>query len=213
VRAAFLLFVTACGDPGDRPEERPPPRDLFPIAVGATWTYRVTSFDQRLEKTQSVTGTMELGGAGEVSILETTRPGALTRSYQKDTGDEVVRYLEESFTGINNTPAGREQYAPYKLRVAKWLYQEGATLTEQYHETSSDAAGAVSDVDKVEDWLVEGVETVVVEEGPSWPGAIRMHRTSRTTASDKTYWFVEGIGKVKEQGSDQTEELLSYSFP
>jgi hypothetical protein len=44
--------------------------------------------------------------------------------------------------------------------------------------------------------------------------AIRLHRTGTAAgASDKLYWFVRGVGKIKETGGSRSEELQSYSIP
>jgi len=49
-------------------------------------------------------------------------------------------------------------------------------------------------------------QTVTVPAG-TFDNAIVLARTS--DGSEKFYWFVAGVGKVKEEGG-QTEELVSY---
>jgi hypothetical protein len=39
---------------------------------------------------------------------------------------------------------------------------------------------------------------------------VRRISTANTGGSDKTYWFARGVGKIKEQGVSQLEELLGY---
>jgi hypothetical protein len=41
--------------------------------------------------------------------------------------------------------------------------------------------------------------------------AVYLQKVSATGGSAKTYWYVPGVGKVKESGG-QLEELVSYSL-
>jgi hypothetical protein len=45
--------------------------------------------------------------------------------------------------------------------------------------------------------------------------ALRVRRVTSTTlgGSDKTYWFARGVGKVKEEGGNQREELTDHALP
>ncbi len=204
MRWLAIICVTACGGP----DEPAAGQDLFPLAEGRRWQYLVTEDGVGRDKLQVVTGTTSLPDVGEVFVVETTRTdGERVVSYQADTGDAVARYREEQFDG--DVQESLETYSPFKLRVPKNLSQPGDSRSVDYRETLYDGRGGlVSNVDKVEDWVVEAVEEVTVPAGTF--EAVRMLRTSRTSETQKRFWFVDGVGKVKEEASGQTEELVEY---
>lgn len=158
-------------------------------------------------------------------------------SYQALVGSRYVRYRELSIDGKTGALKKEEYYAePWKLRVdvSEANTTQGASWVESYEsfvvdapkasaatpdggaDTASDDAGAtVSDGGLVttssqvqESWEVTGSdESVTVPAGTF--KALMVNRIS--PGSNKTFWFVRGIGKVKETGiGDQTEELTSY---
>jgi hypothetical protein len=188
--------------------------DYFPLVLGASWTYQVTDGQTVIgEKTQTV---KEYGQhpqvSGETFTLETSKPGGdLTVSYQRVEGDDVVRLLEEIYK--NNAFDGGEVYEPSKLRVSNSMVSVGQTRTETYNEQVLDALGMVtSSLDKTEIWTVDAIESVTVPAG-TFDNAARIHREGTTTGSDKTYWFVSGVGKIKEVAANQTEDLSAYTIP
>jgi len=192
------------------------PHNLFPLKVGATWSYAITDAQTGPAgtKTQTITGTTTLPNiSGDVFVAETQKPtaGQRTVSYQQDIGPAVIRYSEDVF--FNTTKIYSEIYNPYKLRAPKAPVEVGTGCTFVYHERDLDGAGAtLSEIDKSESFVVEAIESVTVPAGP-FNNAIKIHRTSQTTQSDKLFWYVEDVGKIKEVGSGQTEELSSYSIP
>ncbi len=58
-----------------------------------------------------------------------------------------------------------------------------------------------------ERWTVTAERQPVTVQGRSYEVMIV---TKMSTTSTKTYWWARGIGKVKEIGDNQTEELMSY---
>jgi hypothetical protein len=190
--------------------------DLLPLQVGNTWTYRVTSGGEVTTKTQTVGEQEQVGGtgpnAGELAFRMTTRRGASgskeTVSWQARVGDDVVRYREQAFHGTTGALKLEEHWDPYKLRVsgASERRQAGATYLEEYSETKVPADGATTTATQTDRWeVVSSSEQVTVPAGTFQALVLR----KSGGMSQKTYWFVPGVGKVKETGS-QIEELVSY---
>ena len=198
------------GDDGGRLDVR---TELLPLVLGASWTYRVTDAGSGLseEKTQRIAGTRALAEvAGEVFELVTDRAGERrTITLQQRTAAGVVRYLEETYD--RDRLVQREVYSPYKLRVPADIGEPGARVTQTYRDATYDGSGVLSsESKKTELWTFEAVEPVTPPFG-RFERAVRIRRVS--ASSDKTFWFVEGVGKVKEVGAGQTEELVSYELP
>jgi hypothetical protein len=206
--ALFLIGSWACNSAEGEPESH----DYIPLSIGASWTYRVVDASGEGSKTQTVQSTAMLDGIGEVFVLETTKPdGDRTVSYQQVVGTDILRYREEVYRG--SVYDGREVYSPSKLRLSNAFSLPGEVRTEMYDEKTYDANDQLmQDLVKTEEWRVEAVETLTVPAG-TFEGVLRVRRTSRTTASDKTYWYLDGVGKLKESGAGQTEELVSHQVP
>lgn len=186
------------------------------MATGNWWTFRITKPGATEQKTQTV-GTLEdVGGAkaGTMAYRVTTvkQSGTVT-SWQQDTGTSVLRQRERDMAGSTQTD---EIYAPYKLRVeeAPDRLVVGATWTETYDELVTDlSTNLTTTTGKTETWTVESLtEPVTVPAGTFC--AMLIHRISMATSggSDKRYWFVRGVGKVKETATNRTEELSDFSI-
>ena len=215
---AVATALGACGD--DAPEL--PASDCaetgryLELRPGASWTYRVTDVDGVVEQKTQTVGALETMAGAKAGVqayrLTTTKGGGgMTISWQEDRGSSIVRHAEEDNSGANTT---RELYVPYRTRVdeSEAHLVAGMSWTETYTEQVTDSAGMTTTADKSETWIVQAIdEDVTVPAGRFC--SLRVRRTSTVggqAGSDKTYWFVRGIGKVKETGAGQTEELESY---
>jgi len=199
----------------------------LPLAVGNTWTYKVTdpinpSAPPEM-KTQTVYAIEDVGGekAGVLAFrLETLKPLEKTVSWQIESNGVVVRHREIEFNVIGATEYKKNDtyFLPKKPRMDRT--QAHTTLgavwnvsyTEKEYSTNFPDGLLVS---KSERWEVEAVgETITVDAGTF--DCLRVHRVvtigTDIEGSNKTYWFAQGVGKIKETGL-QTEELSSYSLP
>jgi hypothetical protein len=212
------LWIGACG--GDEPAKpvkdggvQEPPSDagedagdveplkpLLPWKEGNTWTYRIVENGEYIKKVQTV-GPLEPVGLGPnadtLANKVITKKGEMdqTISWQALVGDAVVRYREQSYSKSTGELELEEYWEPFKLRVdsSPERRKVGATWLEVYQETKVVPGGEPETFERRERWLVDAVdEEVTVPAG-----------------SQKRYWFVPGIGKVKETGG-QTEELEDY---
>jgi hypothetical protein len=222
-----MSLGTACGG-GD---SGPPPIDATPIDVpfvecpttgrylplaeGSTWTFRVTDQNAIVTtKTQTVGAIEDVGGAKAGTSgyrVTTTKPTGMTISWQEDVGDKLLRHREHDMAGSTQTD---EIYTPFKLRLDETSAHllVGATWDETYVESVTEM-GTTLDATKVETWSVIADDELVQVPAGNFC-TLRIRRTSTvggSAGSDKTYWYARGVGKVKEVGGNQTEELLSYT--
>jgi hypothetical protein len=205
-----------------------PAKDYFPLVTGASWTYRVTDplnpGAPAETKTQTVEAfeDVEEEKAGVMAYrLVTRKPGDETRSWQIKVDGVLVRHAERAFdvVGSTFTPKNTSFFYPYKVRIDGNAEHTamGATYDTTHNEKifDSNSPGGKT-ISKTERWTVEATaEEVTVPAGTFT--AIRLRRVVLVGAggdegADKTFWFAEGVGKVKETGG-QTEELMSYTIP
>lgn len=215
--------LVACGgggggnDPDGPPGGCPTSGRYLDLPVGASFTYRVTDVGngQVTQKVQTVGATEDVGGAKAGVIanrVTTTKPGGMTISWQEDTGDTVVRHREQDMSGATLTD---EIYNPSKPRMDDTAAHTaaGASWQVSYQEVVTTQGQGTTMADKVEDWNIVAVDTMISVPGGEFC-TIQVHRVSRvggTIGSDKTYYFARGIGKIKEEGDSQIEELVTYS--
>jgi hypothetical protein len=194
---------------------------LLPWKVGNTWTYRVTDGAEVSDKTTTVESEAPVGGTGPNAALMAyrvvTRKGTMlndeTESWQAplpDSEDKVVRYREISYSAKTGMPTLETTWAPYKLHVdgrAETLTQD-FTWREDYEETKTAYDGTPPEMGTQSDrWTVIGLDETVSVAGKTYEHAVHFQKFSN---SAKDYWYLRGVGKLKETGS-QTEELVSYT--
>ena len=195
----------------------PAAQRLLPFATGHTWTYRVT--DERgvvAVKVHTIGDAEVVGGSGPhagAPALKVTTMHQFDRtvSWQAELGTQIVRYREQSYGVTSGALTLEEHWDPPKLRVDETpaRTRAGAAWREDYVETKLPVGDSAITASGQDDWMVlTERETVTVPAGTF--EAVVIKKTSRMAAV-KTYWFVRGIGKVKETGG-QVEELASYQL-
>lgn len=213
--------LCACAaQPGDAPDAQPGPCStegrLLPLEPGRSWTYRVEDLTtgETATKMQTVGALEELTGAkAGISAFRvtTTKATGMVVSWQEDTGDEIRRHLETDLAGSSQS---EERYEPYRVRVSEAASRlvVGTAWTDEYSEVVTDlATRETTTIAKTETWTVESLDDqVTVPAGTFCANRFRRVSSAATGGSDKTYWFVRGVGKVKEVGSSRVEELTAY---
>lgn len=196
---------------------------LLPWAPGNTWTYRVTDSDGVFNKTTTVGDALEPVGLGPnqatLAYRVTTRKKDdtdKTVSWQNAAGDSVLRYREQSYSKQGSELELEEYWEPYALHIdgGPGHTQSGARWAQNYAETQVSVMSGVSSTPETrqvtDTWQVLKTEadhsSVTVPAG-TFETPIVIQKSNGTTV--KTYWYVRGIGKVKETGA-QVEELVSY---
>lgn len=225
-RAAIALacVTAACVDDaktdphagGDAGAGDAPTGPILPWKVGNSWTYQVTDSTGVSDKVTTIGDMQQVGGSGphkddmayEVTTLKSDGTDK-TVSYQIDDGDKVIRWRELSYAGNSDTVNLEEHWDPYKLHIdgtADHTKAE-ATWLESYSETKLPAMGSSTTTDQRDRWTLDQQDATITV-----PAGTFQHALVFTKAGGgdlKTYWYVRGIGKIKETGG-QTEELVSY---
>lgn len=222
---SLLLALAACGDDVaggvdggiDAPACTPGPRAdrYLPLEVGASWTFRVTPASGPVEEKSSTVEALEDVGerkAGTMAYrVRTEKIDGVTVSWQEDRCTSITRHREQSIDLQGNILTD-QFYIPDKIRIDETAAHTamGATWNVAYTEVEVDISGAMTTRSKDETWSVEAVnESVTVPAGTFQ--ALKLRKRTSGDA-DKVYWFVKGLGKVKETG-DQTEELVRHTLP
>jgi hypothetical protein len=222
--AAGLLFValatlTACGSDAPPGDDQPGAADqpLLPWAVGNTWTYRVTEDGAVSDKTTTVMEKTTVGGDGPLKDTEAyfvvTKKGAdqkdKTESYQAPDPmepDRVLRYRELSYGAMTGLLQLEEYWVPPRIHA------DGSQLSKQswvdaYTEFKLPAGEQPSPGAETHDlWVVLSTDEAIDTPSGHFAHAVHLQKTG---GSVKEYWYVRGVGKVRETGG-QTEELVSY---
>ena len=203
--------LAACGE-GTTP---PPAADagvtpLIPVAIGHAWTYRVTSDTGVVsQKVQTVTGTAASGAAAGFRFETKKGTARETVSVQALVDGVLRRYEELSYK--DGVLTERVRYTPYMVRIDANQVTAGATYTTNHTKEILDSGGNVTLSTAVENRFEIEAASELVEVPAGRFSAVRVRRVDLSDGSVKTYWYVAGLGKVKETGG-QTEELISVQL-
>ena len=187
-----------------------------PLDIGARWTYAVNDASGNYTKTSVVEATEDMGGpkAGMMGtrVREMLATEIQLTWYAVD-GDRVARHHEQTLDAATSAIKQEDWYAPSYLRVDGSAEHTtgGATFSESYTDARTDAVKqTMENKAKTVEWKVEATDEAIAVPAGTF-AALRLRRTDKSDGSFKTYWFVRGIGKVREQGDNQhREELTSY---
>jgi hypothetical protein len=138
---------------------------------------------------------------------------------EKDNGSTVSLFVIEGDALVRkkqidlDLSGGYERdtvYSPGKLRFDEASTEPGTTFDDVYTATVNDATGAVA-TETTDRWEVIGVDVPC----SSPYGAFQcIHvRVTRTVGgvAVKDFFFAPGVGKVREEGQSQLEELTACS--
>jgi hypothetical protein len=189
----------------------PPETRYLPLAVGATWTYRVEGGNETSAQTVTVeaeetfTG-LEPGSHG-FRVLTQKAYGAQLVSWWEDRGDQVVRHRELSIDGKGAT-YGDESFVPARPVVDELAKHTtlGASWKQRFSDIIEDSGTIYSDC-KADKFEIQAVDEAVTVPAGTFT-TLRVHRTD----SGATAWFARGVGKVKQVSSSKVE-LVSFSIP
>jgi hypothetical protein len=191
-----------CGFAGD---------DYLPYAAGNTWTYSLTDLDSgaRATKEQRIEPEFEHPEYGLVFTQVTGKINGSTVSLARREGDRVLRFQQEDRdatdalerTTIYEPPQVRIDESPERTEL-------GAEWDETYTEIELDPDGV--ELSRIE--TLDHNEVIGVDDPCDSPlGEFRCMRIQRTRlaggVAEKEFQFARGIGKIREIGSNQLEEL------
>jgi hypothetical protein len=205
------------GEAGDSAGPQVP---LLPWAQGNQWTYSITKDGVTSVKTTTIGELEPVGGDGpnadvmayHVVTAKGTELADRTESWQAadpDDANRIIRYREQSFDATSGDLELEEYWEPPKLHIdgnaertatdASWL--------ETYHEYKLEVGLSPTDHEVRERWrVVDADETLEVPAG-TFEHVIHFQKIGGSSSKD--YWYLRGVGKLKETGS-QTEELVDY---
>lgn len=198
--AVVFMCATACGS--GEPWVPGAGETLFPLAVGNAWTFRVRGGDEIETKVQTITGTTANGGY----VMRTTNGTSETVSVQRVEGTALVRESEVSTE--DGVVVERVRFSPPSVRVDLMISELGASYEASFTEEHLDEAGNITrTTPKMQRFIIEAVDELI--DVPA--GEMRAVRVRRDTegSSSKTYWYVRGVGKIREVGG-QVEELSAW---
>jgi len=195
---------------------------LLPWVTGNTWTYRVTQDGVVSEKTTTVGELQEVGGMGPNAALMAyhivTAKGVdgtdRTESWQAphpDNPDRIVRYREQSFGAVTGALQQEEHWDPEKLHIdgSPDRTVAGATWLERYDETKLPVGLTMTTHAVSERWTVLADDETLEVPAGTFEHVIHFRKAGSSTT--KEYWYLHGVGKLKETGG-QTEELVDYTL-
>lgn len=197
---------------------------FLPMAVGNSWTYRVTDpVDGVSMKTQTIDAEQRVGGTGphadETAFHAVTSKMSgngmdKTESWQAVLPDgSIVRYREITYMAGSATSNGEDYWDPYKLRIDQTPEHlvAGATWAEQYNETKIDKNGVATTAARNDGWMVVAVDVPCGPVRGQMLSCIELSKGKDGADTGKTYWFAPCVGKVREQGTS-VEELTDYTL-
>jgi hypothetical protein len=228
--AIILITVSGClGSGEDASDAGSSAMDhmgaLLPWKPGNSWTYRVTDNDGVTTKTTTISAAPEPVGLGPLKdtmaykvITKKSNGMDQTVSWQAPLGDIVVRYREQSYAASTGLLELEEYWEPYKIHIdgSAEHTTSGARWPATYNETKVkvvDGMLGTPDTEPTNDaWQVLNASTehvgVTVPKG-TYEDPVIIQKAGGSSL--KTYWYVRGIGKVKESGG-QIEELTDFTL-
>lgn len=218
----FVIFLAACGGGSgtstlaDAPDTIPPDQRYEPWTVGAVWSYKLSDpkgvIAPATNKLTTVMPMQDVGGlnAGKQAfVVHIEKLVGSKDVWETFSGDLDIRY-KTKFYDANGTLTSTDEDKPYRLKLDETMAHvaPGATYTESFNETTTAPNQAPTSSAKSYTWkVISATEQVTVPAGTYT--CLHVQRDDGTGPQD--YWYARSVGKVKETGGSQIEELMSYT--
>jgi hypothetical protein len=188
-----------------------------PLAINASWTYHVNDQGVLYDKVTSVQALEDAGGAfaGVMAYRTMDQFPTETQSTWYQVDGLVVKRLHDNSMTLTGALKAEDWYSPFRLRVDETPEHlvSGATWTLPFTDASSKPSSPAVTVSKTDSWKVDGVNEPIVVPAGSFL-SLHVTRTDSSDGSTKSFWFVRGVGKVRESTSaGHDEQLASYQMP
>jgi hypothetical protein len=174
------------------------------------------------QKTTTIGDLEVVGGDGPnakaMAYHVTTAKGAdlndHTESWQtpkSDNPERIVRYREQGFNATSGKLTDDTYWDPEKLHIDGSAEHSvaGKSWLESYAETKLAVGLPPTTHDVRERWTV--MEDDATLEVPAGKFEHVIHFQKVGSSNTKDYWYLRGVGKLKETGT-QTEELTAYQL-
>jgi hypothetical protein len=216
--AASLILFAGCGGDDDGGGDSGmcgfDSDEYLPYQAGFSWTYQITDLvsGQKETKEQHLEPEMEHPDFGTVLTQVTGKLNGTTISLTRKEDDRVLRFQQED-RDATDALEKTTTYDPPEIRIDESADRivAGAEWDESYTETIEDPVNGTTAIATVDHWEVLGVD----EPCDSPLGTFMCLRVRRTRTmggiAEKEFHFARGVGKVREIGSNQLEELTACS--
>jgi hypothetical protein len=218
------LSLAACGSGAppagdDGSNGGPDAQDLSdhmePWVVGSDWTYATSDPRDGSKTTQHTTveAYEDVGGkyAGTMAFrVKAGKPDEIAVAWEGYVGDKGVRYKEDDYD-LQMNLVKSEVWDPPRLKVDQTPANlaDGATYSETYSETTTPPGDTKQ---HTMNWTVVSThESVTVPAGTFT--VLHVKRTDTGNGKVREYFFAEGVGKVKEIGDNEIDEMSAYQTP
>jgi hypothetical protein len=220
----FALLGTACGggnsggttDSGFPDAPVDPAHRYEPWVVGAKWAYKLTdpknASNVALNRMTTIEPMQDAGNGKQAYLVHIEKLTGTKDVWETIDGDLDVRYKTVFFDNPQTptTPTETDTDSPYRLKLDESLAHvtTGAMYQESFNETATKPGGQPSTKQKTYTWtVVSDSESVTVPAGTY--SCLHVQRNDGSGPQD--YWYARGVGKIKETGGGQIEELMSYT--
>ncbi len=186
--------------------------DYLPYQPGFSWSYSITDLVSGAKeiKEQHLEPETEHPEFGSVMTQVTGKLNGSTVSLVRKEGDRVLRFQQED-RDASDALEQTTTYDPSEIRIDESAERTmaDAAWDEEYTETIDDPVNGTTVIPTIDHWVVLGVDEPC-ESPLGMFSCIRLRRT-RTMGgiAEKEFHFARGIGKVREIGANQVEELTA----
>jgi hypothetical protein len=214
-----ILGAAACGssNPGAGDDSTAPDGGVSsrmePWHVGDDWTYKITdgASGSVITGHTTVMAYEDVGGAfaGTMAFkVSSQKYMSSTTSWEAYAGDKGVRYQQDDYDA-SGTMVDHVEDQPYRLKVDQTPdhMAANAAYDEMYNETTTPPGTLKA---KTQDWTVVSMDEKVTVPAGTYT-TVHLHRVDPSNAKFKDYWFASGVGKIKESGGNELEELMAFT--
>jgi hypothetical protein len=190
-----------------------------PWKVGSTWSYKFTDpTGAKPPATGRITsiGAMEdVGGlhAGQMAFKVNIQTlGGSKIVWEVPSGDLDIRY-KTAYYDANGVMTETDVEQPYRLKLDEGIAHTmtNATFSETFTENVAKVGMAPSSKNETLQWkVISDNESLTVIAGP-YTKVLHVQRYNAAKPETVDYWYARGVGKLKESGGNNDEELESYT--
>jgi hypothetical protein len=189
----------------------------MPLAIGQVWSYQIHDGLSNTDGVGDLTvETFEAVGSRAAGTMafrqrEVLLGGAYNLQWEDRSATQARKYREQDHDGSGGIISDL-YYTPDRLRMdySPANIVNGAAYEDVYAETDATTGTEKS---KIEYWTVVSADEVVTVPAGTFHAVHVHHMGNKATSATKEYWFVKGLGKIKETTSDtgDHEELISFT--
>ena len=189
--------------------------DYLPYEVGFSWTFSKTDLGTgaKTSKGQALTEEMTHPDYGQVIVQVTQKTGGETVSLLRRENDRVIRFEQEDRDSAQNLDR-TTTYDPGQIRIdeSPERLAAGAEWDESYTEVKMDPQGVVlTTVPTTDHWKVLAVQEACSTAIGDFECVRVLKTRTQGGIAEKEFTFAPGVGKVREVGGNQLEELTACS--